>query len=161
MEKSIWTIETCLTNLLLAVRNPRSGPSRTIISTWFTPPRCAKPRIPNSHRMSRKRFSFYFPARPKVCQKRSCLRAGFTGRLILSSRATRSELRRQRREQEAFQMQQNSSADDTWKNVAPLLDEALSKLRETDRDAIILRFFQNESLGKVGQVLGVSEEAAA
>ena len=57
-------------------------------------------------------------------------------------------------------MQQNLSGDDTWKNVAPLLDEALGKLRETDRNAIILRFFQNEPLGKVGESLGVSEEAA-
>ncbi len=79
---------------------------------------------------------------------------------FVASRALRSELRRQQREQEAFQMQQNQSADDTWKNVAPMLDEALGKLRETDRNAIILRFFQNEPLGKVGQALGVSEEAA-
>jgi hypothetical protein len=57
-------------------------------------------------------------------------------------------------------MQQNQSADDTWKNVAPILDEGLGRLRETDRDAIILRFFQNEPLGKVGEKLGVSEEAA-
>ncbi len=79
---------------------------------------------------------------------------------FVASRAKRSELRRQRREQEAFQMQQNQSADDTWKNVAPMLDEALTKLRETDRNAIILRFFQNQPLGKIGQTLGVSEEAA-
>src|SRR6185437_12962022 len=80
---------------------------------------------------------------------------------FVANRAMRSELRRQRREQEAFQMQQNEFGADTWKNVAPLLDEALSGLRETDRDAIVLHFFQNEPVQKVGEALGVSQQAAA
>ncbi len=79
---------------------------------------------------------------------------------FVAARALRGELRRQRREQEAFQMQQSSSADETWRRMAPLLDEGIEQLDQTDRDAVILRFFQDEPLRAVGGALGISEEAA-
>ena len=79
---------------------------------------------------------------------------------FVAARALRAEQRRQRREQEAFQMQQISSSDDTWKRMAPMLDEAIEQLGKTDRDAVILRFFQAEPFHKVGASLGISEEAA-
>jgi DNA-directed RNA polymerase specialized sigma24 family protein len=57
----------------------------------------------------------------------------------------RGELRRQRREQEAcVQSQlQESSADPAWEQLAPLLDEAIGQLGKADRNAVVLRFFQN------------------
>ncbi|MGO9204204.1 MAG: sigma-70 family RNA polymerase sigma factor [Limisphaerales bacterium] len=79
---------------------------------------------------------------------------------FVAARALRGELRRQRREGEAFQMQQISSADETWRRIAPLLDEGMEQLGQTDRDAVILRFFQDEPLRAVGGALGISEEAA-
>ncbi len=79
---------------------------------------------------------------------------------FVAARALRAEQRRQRREQEAFQMQQISSSDDTWKRLAPLLDEAVEHLGRVDRDAVILRFFQEESFHQVGARMGISEEAA-
>ena len=69
---------------------------------------------------------------------------------FVAARALRGELRRQRREQEAFQMQQFSSADETWRRIAPMLDEGIEQLDQTDRDAVILRFFQDEPLHAVG-----------
>ena len=57
-------------------------------------------------------------------------------------------------------MQQLSSADQTWQRLAPLLDNAMDQLGETDRNALILRFFQDEPLQRVGASLGISEEAA-
>jgi RNA polymerase sigma factor (sigma-70 family) len=79
---------------------------------------------------------------------------------FVAARAARGEMRRQRREQEAFQMQQLSSADETWRRIAPLLDEGIEQLNPSDRDAIILRFFQGEPLRSVGGALGISEDAA-
>jgi len=79
---------------------------------------------------------------------------------FVAARALRGELRRQRREQEAFQMQQFSSADETWCRIAPMLDEGIEQLGQTDRDVVILRFFQDEPLHAVGASLGISEEAA-
>ncbi len=79
---------------------------------------------------------------------------------FVAARALRGELRRQRREQEALQMQQLSAADETWRRIAPLLDEGIEQLDQTDRHAVILRFFQDEPLREVGGALGISEEAA-
>jgi RNA polymerase sigma factor (sigma-70 family) len=72
----------------------------------------------------------------------------------------RREVRRQLREQIAFEMNvMNASAAD-WTHIEPLLDEAMHALDETDRTAVLLRFFENKSLREVGQALGASEDAA-
>lgn len=47
-----------------------------------------------------------------------------------------------------------------WEDLRLLVDEALEQLGSTDRDALLLRFFQQRSLAEVGQALGASEEAA-
>ena len=44
--------------------------------------------------------------------------------------------------------------------LVPLLDEALLSLREKERTALLLRFYESQSLRDVGVSLGVSEDAA-
>jgi RNA polymerase sigma factor (sigma-70 family) len=70
--------------------------------------------------------------------------------------------RRERREQEAHMSltTPEAQADDSWEQLSPLLDETMAELRDQDRDAIVLRYFQNKSLREVGAVLGVDEYAA-
>ena len=51
-------------------------------------------------------------------------------------------------------------ADPAWEQLAPILDEAMAGLRAKERDAILLRYFQNKSLREVGLALGVEESAA-
>ena len=41
-----------------------------------------------------------------------------------------------------------------WAHIEPLLDEAMSALDETDRAAVLLRYFENKSLREVGATLG-------
>ena len=73
----------------------------------------------------------------------------------------RSEIRRTRREQEAhMQSALNEPADDAWPHLAPLLDDAMSKLSAAERHAVVLRYFDGKSLGEVGAALGASEDAA-
>jgi len=73
----------------------------------------------------------------------------------------RSEIRRTRREQEAhMQSALNEPADDAWPHIAPLLDDAMSKLSAAERHAVVLRYFDGKSLGEVGAALGASEDAA-
>jgi uncharacterized protein (TIGR03435 family) len=73
----------------------------------------------------------------------------------------RTEIRRQNREQEAcMQTTLNEPAPETWPQIAPLLDDALERLGEKDRNAIVLRFFENKNLREVGAALGASEDAA-
>ena len=74
----------------------------------------------------------------------------------------RAAARRRRHEQEA-QMQselQQTAADEFWRQMSPLLDEALATLGETDRQAVLLRFFENKSLAEVGTQLGTAEDTA-
>ena len=47
-----------------------------------------------------------------------------------------------------------------WQHVAPLLDEAMANLNDTDRRAVLLRFFEQQSLAQVGAALSLNEEAA-
>ncbi len=71
------------------------------------------------------------------------------------------QFRRQRREQEAYmQSVTNEPEPEIWNQVSPLLEPALATLKAADHDAIVLRFFDGKSLLQVGNVLGVSEEAA-
>ena len=73
----------------------------------------------------------------------------------------RGEIRRQKREQEAYMQSTLNEPDaDAWPQIAPLLDEALGKLGEADRNALVLRVFENKSLAEVGAALGASEDAA-
>jgi RNA polymerase sigma factor (sigma-70 family) len=73
----------------------------------------------------------------------------------------KQEARRQRREQEAYmQSTLEARTDSSWEPLAPLLDEAMARLGQTDRDALVLRFFEGRSLNEVGAAVGVSEEAA-
>ena len=75
--------------------------------------------------------------------------------------ALKIQRRRQLREQEALMegVFQNEP-DAAWEQLSPLLDEAMARLRDKDRDAIVLRFFENKSLQEVGAALGLEERAA-
>ena len=74
----------------------------------------------------------------------------------------RGERRRQFREQEAYMQStlQESADISAWNQLAPLLDEAVSRLGKKDRDAVMLRFFKNKNLREVAAGLKVSEAAA-
>ena len=73
----------------------------------------------------------------------------------------RGGIRRARREQEAcMQTVLNENESDAWMQIAPLLDAAMAGLNETDRHAVVLRFFDGKSLREVGAALGANEEAA-
>lgn len=74
--------------------------------------------------------------------------------------AQKSNRRRQKRESLFAQMNANEGEDYNWEEMAPLLDEAINRLNQRDRDAILLRFFQKRGLAAVGTALGVNEVAA-
>lgn len=73
----------------------------------------------------------------------------------------RKEHRRQTRQQEAFKMQSTEQeTEPDWTQVRPWLDESLDQLRPLEREALLLRFFEQRSLVEVGLALGSGEEAA-
>jgi RNA polymerase sigma factor (sigma-70 family) len=89
-----------------------------------------------------------------------------TARLTASS-FLRRETRRVRREQEAYMLSQSDSsrrsetkADETWEQLAPLLEDAMGQLGDKDRVAVVLRFLGGKSFAEVAVAAGVSENAA-
>jgi RNA polymerase sigma factor (sigma-70 family) len=67
-----------------------------------------------------------------------------------ASKHVRSEVRRKQREQESIAMHQ----------LGPELDAALDELAADERDVLVLRFFEQRDLRSVGEVLGLSDDAA-
>jgi RNA polymerase sigma factor (sigma-70 family) len=72
----------------------------------------------------------------------------------------RREASRQLREQIATEMNAMNATATDWTHIEPLLDEAMHALDDTDRAAVLLRYFENKSLREVGATLGTSENAA-
>jgi RNA polymerase sigma factor (sigma-70 family) len=79
---------------------------------------------------------------------------------FVARKVMRGDRRRQNRERQAVQMSILNQSDHEPANLAPLLDEAINKLKEADRKAILFRFYERMDLRSVGQALGTSEDAA-
>jgi len=81
-----------------------------------------------------------------------------------SANALTIQRRRQHREQEIYMQSTSNEAEsmheETWNQIAPLLDGALEKLGQKDHDALVLRFFEGRNFREVGAALGASEDAA-
>lgn len=78
-----------------------------------------------------------------------------------AANARRLQQRRQHYEKEAMQeFVSNTQSEQSWEHIAPRIDEALDQLGETDRNAIVLRFFQHHSLKLLAQKLGTTEDTA-
>ena len=74
----------------------------------------------------------------------------------------RTETRRKAREEKAVELMSLDSEprDACWKDLAPVIDDALGHLDAADRQAVLLRYVQSQSLQEVGRALGLSEDAA-
>lgn len=72
----------------------------------------------------------------------------------------RPEARRQLREQVATEMNAMNPTPSDRTQIEPLLDEAMAALDDTDRAAVLLRYFENKSLRDVGAALGTSDDTA-
>lgn len=87
----------------------------------------------------------------------------FTSTRFAAAKLVRTEQRRRHREQAAHAM--NEILPDAppaldWTHASPLIDEALAGLNTTDRDAVLLRFFQGRAFADIGKRLNLSENAA-
>jgi RNA polymerase sigma factor (sigma-70 family) len=93
-------------------------------------------------------------------------RIALSGWLYQTARLTaanyvKGEIRRQQREQEAYMQSTLNETDAVaWAQIAPLLDEAMGHLGATDRNAVVLRFFENKTAAEVATALQLTEAAA-
>lgn len=80
-----------------------------------------------------------------------------------TSKDKRSRLRRRHHELQAGQMvrvmdERPSQAD--WERIATEIDEGIAVLGQKSRDALLLRYFDGQSMAEVGATLGIGEDAA-
>ena len=80
----------------------------------------------------------------------------------IAANTVRSDARRRAREQEAAAMNEllTNEPDVPWDQLAPHLDSVLGELNEGERDVLLLRYFERKSAREMGQILGISDEAA-
>jgi len=81
---------------------------------------------------------------------------------LTAANFVRHETRRIHREQEVYMQSalNEESSEVNWPELSPILDEAMDNLGKTDRDALVLRYFDNKSLKEVGKALGMEERTA-
>jgi RNA polymerase sigma factor (sigma-70 family) len=85
----------------------------------------------------------------------------YTSTHFAAAKVVRGEHRRRAREQEAFSMQEHTSETEAdWERLRPTIDRAMHELDEQERDALLLRFFEQREFRALGETFGVSEEAA-
>ena len=80
---------------------------------------------------------------------------------LTAANFVKGEIRRRHREQEAVMQSNLLETDSTgWEKIAPLLDTAIGALGETDRNAVLLRYFENRTSSEIGVALRMNEETA-
>lgn len=79
---------------------------------------------------------------------------------------TRNLLRKQRREERKLDTLTAMTPDSTpessqrWREMMPVLDDALAALPEPDREAILLRFYRRLSFPEIAATIGIAGDAA-
>jgi RNA polymerase sigma factor (sigma-70 family) len=97
----------------------------------------------------------------------------YTSAHFAAAKIVRTENRRRDREEKFMRELTNKSStgvspvaapnaehETDWQKIRPALDDAMHELKETDRDAILSRYFENQQFAEVGAKLGLSENAA-
>jgi RNA polymerase sigma factor (sigma-70 family) len=103
-----------------------------------------------------------------LARKAGSLRRGkiLSGWLYQTTRFTaanfvKSEIRRRHREQEAYmQTSLNEPENSAWQQIAPILDEAMGRLPEADRNALVLRYFENQTAHEIAAAMKLNEATA-
>jgi RNA polymerase sigma factor (sigma-70 family) len=94
----------------------------------------------------------------------------YTSAHFAAAKIVRGETRRRDRE-EKFMREPTNEPDEAgrvipcipdaeWEKLRPALDAAMHELKSADREAILLRYFENRPFAEVGAKLGLNENAA-
>lgn len=87
----------------------------------------------------------------------------YTSTRFAAFKAARAQQRWQQRNRKAqamHEIENDSPVESVWGQLRPVLDAALAELRERDREALLLRFFEDCPLAEVGRKIGLSENSA-
>lgn len=103
-----------------------------------------------------------------LARKAARLKAGptlagwlYRATMIECAEALRQERARGRKmKQISKQILFETEGENVWREALPLLDEAIATLPSSDRDVVVLRFFERKSFREIGAAIGKSEAAA-
>jgi RNA polymerase sigma factor (sigma-70 family) len=85
----------------------------------------------------------------------------YTSAHFAAAKIVRTNNRRRDREEKFMREPLSEAAPELdWEKLSPVLDEAMHELKETDREAVLLRYFENRQFAEVGAKLGLNENAA-
>lgn len=85
----------------------------------------------------------------------------YTSAYFAAGKIARTENRRRQREEQFMQDPSSETAPEgDWQKLRPLLDDVMHDLNEADREAILLRYFENRAFADVGAKLNVNENTA-
>jgi RNA polymerase sigma factor (sigma-70 family) len=87
----------------------------------------------------------------------------YTSTRFVATNVRRTEQRRSIREREAHAMNaiiSSTEPEPDWALIRPLLDEAMHTLDDQDREAVLLRHFENRSYAEIGARFDLTENAA-
>jgi RNA polymerase sigma factor (sigma-70 family) len=88
----------------------------------------------------------------------------YTSAHFAAAKIIRAETRRRDREEKFMRepVSENSETarNEDWEKIRPALDAAMHELKAADREAILLRYFENRPFAEVGAKLGLNENAA-
>ena len=72
----------------------------------------------------------------------------------------RKSQRENRKRQQLAMEPRSQSQDEAWREIQPVLDDALAALSDKDREALILRFYRALTIREVAETLGIASDAA-
>ena len=93
----------------------------------------------------------------------------YTSAHFVAAKIVRTENRRRDREEKFMRESIHETAPEVgrvtpcapdWEKIRPALDEVMHELKEADREAILLRYFENRPFAEIGGKLGLNENAA-
>jgi RNA polymerase sigma factor (sigma-70 family) len=118
--------------------------------------------VPAAQDVTQAVFSELARNAPRLTQHNSLVGWLYTSTRFLAAKTRRAERCRRSYEQEAHEMNQllQSDPDTTWQELRPMLDDAMHDLSATDREAVLMRYFERLPLAEIGARLGLNENAA-
>ncbi len=85
----------------------------------------------------------------------------YTSAHFAAAKIARMENRRRDREDKFMREPIHETAPEAdWEKIRPALDDVMHELNESDREAILLRYFENRQFAAVGAKLGLNENSA-
>ncbi len=84
----------------------------------------------------------------------------YTSAHFAAAKMVRGENRRRDREEKFMREPTETALEPDWQKLRPVLDAAMHELKESAREAILLRYFENRQFAEVGAKLGLNENAA-